>query len=61
MDVLYPLKSDAAVAARALSDAVARHRMRLEEAEKRGAAYYHEAREARKLEAEARVQRVAYK
>ena len=58
-EVLNPLREDARVAGRALSDATVRHRARLDDAEKRGAENYHEARAVRKLEAEARAQRVA--
>ncbi len=58
-EVLNPLRDDARIADRALSDATVRHRALLKEAEKRGAENYLEAREARKLEEEARAQRVA--
>jgi len=57
-DVLSPLENDAKVADRALSDALIRYGALLKEAEKNGAENYHLAREARKLESEARAQRV---
>lgn len=57
--ILAPSQSDLAVADRALSDALERHKQRLEEATRRGEENYCEARELRRQEAEARAQRVA--
>ncbi|MBI2920099.1 MAG: HNH endonuclease [Planctomycetes bacterium] len=59
IEILTPLKSDLAVADRALSDALERQRQRLEEATRQGTENYLEAREQRRQETEARDQRVA--
>lgn len=57
-DVLQPLQRDVTLATRALGDVLERRRQQLDEAACRGAEEYHEARELRKQEAEARAERV---
>ena len=57
-EILRPLREDFHAAERAMSDARVRLRQRLEEARLKGTENYREAYTARKLEAEARAQRV---
>ncbi|MCB1779229.1 MAG: HNH endonuclease, partial [Candidatus Competibacteraceae bacterium] len=57
--ILAPLEHDHILARRALSDAWERHRKRLNEADKRGVQKYQQLHQERKLELEARAERVA--